>query len=103
MSFFFFNFLSFQLNRKLSFFFFLFKPKLGNFRINDTDYFIEPDVDFRVVDAARNNKNLKKTEVSYALIDEKIVTFQTHIIYTKAYNTKTTNLIDSCILLGEYI
>jgi len=75
--------------------------KIGAFRSNSTDYFIEPDYQFKEFKNVQGflDKSIIKTEVSYALIDNQIITFKTHIIHTKARDFQVFNSTDSCLLL----
>ena len=75
--------------------------KIGAFRSNNTDYFIEPDYQFKELKNVQGflDKSIIKTEVSYALIDNQIITFKTHIIHTKARDFQVFNSTDSCLLL----
>ncbi len=88
--------------------------KVGRFRVDETDYFIEPDVDLEAIkQSPRNfltkNQDFSKTEISYVLIDDQICTLQTHAIYKHIHPDKkkssplnTTTLVDTCLLIGRF-
>lgn len=68
--------------------------KIGSFSVNKTDYFIEPEDEFKAF-----NDDYQYT-ILIATNNGNIQNMQPHIVYKKAYVTKNLNL-PSCALIGN--
>lgn len=75
---------------------------MGSFRVDNSDYFIEPDTAFDHLHST-HEASLNETEFSFIYMNDQILTLQTHIIYKKAFDSTEQNSKESCALLGMFI